>query len=111
MLEVCQSGLEDETCPSLGPCMANTKRADVSTGTLGKANVAFRRGSMAPWRLALVAKALLVAVGLHALLTLVFVDLRLTTLLERAHVCLLLGLVLEGERNDINERLCSRDIQ
>lgn len=47
--------------------------------------------------LALVTKALLVAIGLHALLTLVFVDLRLTTLLERAHVSLLVGLVSVGQ--------------
>ena len=46
-----------------------------------------RHGTLGvPCGLALVTQTLLVAVGLHALLALVFVDLRLTTLLERAHV-------------------------
>jgi hypothetical protein len=36
--------------------------------------------------LRLVTQALLVPIGLHALLAFVFVDFRLTTLLERTHV-------------------------
>jgi len=53
-----------------------------------------RAGCFIPRRLALVTQALLVAVRLHALFTFVFVDLRLTTLLERAHVCELVCLRL-----------------
>ena len=43
-------------------------------------------GFCTPGGLRLVTQALLMPVGLHALLAFVFVDFRLTTLLERTHV-------------------------
>lgn len=54
-----------------------------------------KRGARPLKGLALVTQTLLVAVGLHAFLAFMFVDFRLTTLFERAHVYLVLWLLFE----------------